>query len=64
MAKNSWIIDNLEHALDTWNEKMNEIWQLVTESPADFKGGGVWRVITDIHGRCRRRDWRCWSCFL
>lgn len=50
MAKNSWIIDNLEHALDTWNEKMNEIWQLVTESPADFKGGGVWRVITDIHG--------------
>ncbi len=50
MAKNSWIIDNLEHALDTWNEKINEIWQLVTESPADFKGGGVWRVITDIHG--------------
>ncbi len=25
MAKNSWIIDYLEHALDTWNEKMNEI---------------------------------------
>ncbi|MUG86934.1 hypothetical protein GNP92_11335 [Paenibacillus timonensis] len=29
---------------------MNEIWSLVTQSPADFKGGGVWRVITDIHG--------------
>ncbi|WP_373231850.1 hypothetical protein [Cohnella sp.] len=29
---------------------MNEIWHLVTQSPADFKGGGVWRVIIDIHG--------------
>ncbi|MCP3774599.1 hypothetical protein NLX71_15005 [Paenibacillus sp. MZ04-78.2] len=50
MAKNSWVIDNLENALDTWNDKMNEIWHLVTQSPADFKGGGVWRVIIDIHG--------------
>ncbi|MDU5144653.1 MAG: hypothetical protein E7L01_02770 [Paenibacillus macerans] len=29
---------------------MSEIWELVTESPADFKGGGIWRVILDIHG--------------
>lgn len=50
MAKNSWVIDNLENALDTWNDKMTEIWHLVTQSPADFKGGGVWRVIIDIHG--------------
>lgn len=50
MAKNSWINDNLENALDTWDEKMHEVWQLVTQSPADFKGGGIWRVITDIHG--------------
>lgn len=50
MSKNSWVIDNLENALDTWNDKMNEIWSLVTQSPADFKGGGIWHVITDIHG--------------
>lgn len=50
MSQNSWIIDNLEHALETWNDKMTEIWQLVTESPVDFKGGGIWRVILDIHG--------------
>ncbi|WP_457809979.1 hypothetical protein [Paenibacillus glucanolyticus] len=50
MSKNSWIIDNLEQALETWNDKMTEIWQLVTESPVDFKGGGIWRVILDIHG--------------
>jgi len=50
MSKNSWVIDNLENALDTWNDKMNEIWHLVTQSPADFKGGGVWSVIINIHG--------------
>ncbi|GAB7057902.1 hypothetical protein JCM16163A_46510 [Paenibacillus sp. YK5] len=50
MSKNSWIIDNLENALEIWNDKMSEIWELVTESPADFKGGGIWRVILDIHG--------------
>lgn len=50
MSKNSWVADNLENALDTWNEKMNEIWQLVTQSPAEFKGGAVWQIITDIHG--------------
>lgn len=50
MSKNSWVIDQLEHALDTWNDKMHEIWQLVTQSPEEFKGGIIWLVITDIHG--------------
>lgn len=50
MSRNSWVIDNLENALETWNKKMTEIWQLVTESPVEFKEGGVWRVILDIHG--------------
>lgn len=50
MSKNSWIADNLENALDTWEQKMNEIWHLVTQSPVDFKGGTIWRIITDIHG--------------
>lgn len=25
-------------------------WQLVTQSPEQFKGGGIWGVIVDIHG--------------
>ena len=29
---------------------MAEIWQLLTQSPQDFKGGGIWEVIVDIHG--------------
>ena len=46
----NWIIDNLNNALNTWNAKMAEIFQLLTQSPETFKGGGIWNVITDIHG--------------
>jgi hypothetical protein len=44
-----WIVDNLENALNTWNSKMAEIFQLLTQSPETFKGGGIWTVILDIH---------------
>jgi hypothetical protein len=46
----NWIIENLENALNTWNNKMAEIFQLITQSPETFKGGGIWNVIVDIHG--------------
>ena len=49
-ASDSWIVENLENALGTWNEKLAEIWQLITQSPQDFKGGVVWEVTVDIHG--------------
>ena len=45
----NWIIENLENALNTWNQKMAEIFQLLTQSPETFKGGGIWNVIKDIH---------------
>lgn len=44
------IIDNLKNALQTWNEKLAEIWLLLTESPTTFKGGTIWQVIQQIHG--------------
>lgn len=50
MSSGNWVIDNLNNALQTWNEKLSEIWQLVTQSPTEFKGGGIWNVIVDIHG--------------
>ena len=46
----NWVIQNLENALSTWNEKLSEIWGLLTQSPQDFKGGGIWEVIVDING--------------
>ena len=50
MASGNWVVDNLNNSLNTWNSKMTELWQLVTQSPVDFKGGGIWKVITDING--------------
>lgn len=44
------ILDNLKNALQTWNEKLAEIWLLLTQSPEEFKGGSIWEVIVDIHG--------------
>ena len=46
----NWVVQNLENALSTWNEKLAEIWQLITQSPESFKGGTIWNVIVDIHG--------------
>ena len=46
----NWIVQNLERALEIWNEKLSEIWQLLTQSPQEFKDGTIWAVITEIHG--------------
>lgn len=46
----NWVVQNLQNALDTWNSKLSEIWQLITTSPQDFKGGGIWGVIVNING--------------
>lgn len=46
----NWVVQNLINALNTWNDKLSEIWQLITQSPEQFKGGTIWNVIVDIHG--------------
>lgn len=46
----NWIVQNLQNALDTWNEKLAEIWQIITQSPQEFKDGSIWNIITNIHG--------------
>ena len=43
-------MDNLNSALGTWNGKLAEIWTLLSTSPENFKGGGVWTVMQDING--------------
>ena len=45
----NWVVQNLENSLTTWNEKLEEIWQLITQSPEQFKGGTIWRVMLDIN---------------
>ena len=46
---NNWIVENLTNALGTWNEKLSEIWRLLTDSPQSFKGGSIWAVMVNIN---------------
>ena len=46
----NWVVQNLQNALGTWNDKLAEVWQLMTMSPENFKGGGTWNIILNING--------------
>ncbi len=46
---NNWVVENLQKALDTWNDKLSEIWRLLTETPEIFKGGTIWNVMVNIN---------------
>ena len=49
MNSGNWIIDNIVNALNVWNDKLQEIWQIITQSPENFKGGGIWGVVLSIN---------------
>lgn len=46
----NWIVEILQNALNTWNQKLSEIWALLSTTPQAFKGGAVWNVIENVHG--------------
>lgn len=48
--EDNWIVGNLENAFATWNDKLAEMWSLLTESPQAFKGGTIWNTIVSING--------------
>ena len=50
MESDNWVVQNLVNALETWNSKLAEIWQIITQSPETFKGGDLWNVIVSING--------------
>ena len=45
----NWVVKNLENSIGTWNEKLSELWVLITQTPETFKGGQIWSVIVNIH---------------
>lgn len=45
----NWVVRNLERAIATWNGKLAELWQLITQTPETFKGGQIWSVIVNIN---------------
>ena len=49
MSEN-WVVQHLINTLDTWNDKLAEVWKLLTVSPEQFRGGRIWHVILTING--------------
>lgn len=45
----NWVVGNLQSAFDTWNSKLAEIWSLITTTPQEFRGGGIWTAIVGIN---------------
>ena len=45
----NWVVQNLINALNTWNEKLSEIWSLLTTTPQEFKDGSIWNVMVNIN---------------
>ena len=45
----NWIVQNLLNALRIWNEKLAEIWSLLTTTPQQFKNGAICRVMVNIN---------------
>ena len=39
-------------------------WQLISTTPEEFKGGGVWNVIVNINGALQAIGYASWCCFL
>lgn len=50
MSSDNWVVQNLQNALNTWNSKLSEIVQLLTQSPETFKGGSIWHAMVTIYG--------------
>jgi len=50
LGSGKWIIDNICYAIEIWNEKLAEIWLIITQSPQNFKGGGIWQIVLSING--------------
>ena len=49
ILSDNWVVQNLQNSLKTWNSKLGEIWNLLTQTPETFKGGTIWKVILNIH---------------
>lgn len=47
MSEN-WVVNNLETAIGSWNNRLVEMWEIITQSPAAFKDGAVWSVMVGI----------------
>ena len=45
----NWIIQNLSRSVEIWNEKLEEIRELLTLPPEQFRDGSIWRAMLSVN---------------
>lgn len=45
----NWVVQALQSAFNIWNDKLTEIWSLVTTTPQEFRGGDIWNAVMGIN---------------
>lgn len=45
----NWLVESLKWTFEFWNNKQTEIWQLVSTTPEEFKGGDIWRLALTLN---------------
>ena len=45
----NWIIESLKWVFTFWNDKQAEIWELISTTPEEFKGGEIWTLALEIN---------------
>ena len=45
----NWVVQALQSAFNIWNDKLTEIWSLVTTTPQEFRGGDIWNAVVGIN---------------
>ena len=45
----NWVVQALQSAFGIWNDKLTEIWSLITTTPQEFHGGDIWNAIVGIN---------------
>lgn len=45
----NWIVESLKWTFELWNEKQAEIWELISLTPQEFKGGDIWSLALTIN---------------
>lgn len=43
------MVQALQSAFNVWNDKLTEIWSLVTTTPQEFRGGDIWNAVVGIN---------------
>ena len=71
-VSDNWVVQAMQSAFEIWNDKLTEIWSLITTTPQEFRDGDIWNAIVGINEglkavgygllvppvwRCPRRWW-------